>query len=536
MSDAATVAIHATPEQLTDDDRNLLISVVRRFERCGAAPLFTTATPDLWDRFIASIPQALRRIYACSACRKFVGRFGGLVTIDGDGIRHSAMWDDAPGIFSDAVRGLADHVERARITGVFLSKEVTWGTPVTGPWNHLAVTPPTAIVWTDRVKTAGQRVAELHEDYGILRRSLAEYPVEILRNAHNLLTTGQLYRSEKCIGVAEWLLSIHEQLDARKDRLRNEATAWLAVATAPPGFCHVRTTVISTLLDDIIAGHEFRAIKRSFDAKMTPTQYQRPQTAPTSGNIAQAEKIVEQLGIGPSLARRFARVEEVDALWRPIPIERKESSDRSVFGHLKPGGIGVPADQVEAPATMMTWTKFAATILPSANKIEFAVPRHGAFIAIVTAANLDAPPILRWDSEGQRNPFSWYLYASGSSASQWNLRGGAFCEIAAVTLLPSRWYGTAKHSHQGEGVILVLSGARDLNAERAGAALFPETLRSDLHAVHATIEAYSRSAKLSGVEEATACGFDLRSGNTWHVTLRVTTKYGRASYMLDRWD
>lgn len=34
---------------------------------------------------------------------------------------------------------------------------------------------------------------------------------------------------------------------------------------------------------------------------MNPLQYQRPQAAPSAGNVAQAERIVEKLGIANSL-------------------------------------------------------------------------------------------------------------------------------------------------------------------------------------------------------------------------------------------
>ena len=48
--------------------------------------------------------------------------------------------------------------------------------------------------------------------------------------------------------------------------------------------------------------------------------------------------------------------------------------------------------------------------------------------------------------------------------------------------------------HQGEGVILVIDRARD--SQNASLAIFPETLRSDLHAIRATVEAFSKAGKL----------------------------------------
>jgi hypothetical protein len=53
----------------------------------------------------------------------------------------------------------------------------------------------------------------------------------------------------------------------------------------------------------------------------------------------------------------------------------------------------------------MTWEKFARTMLPEALSIEAQVPAGPErFMALVTAANADAPPILQWDAEERRNP------------------------------------------------------------------------------------------------------------------------------------
>jgi len=535
---------HVTPDQLTADDRKLLACIRDRFASVvgpddgAGVPLFTTDTPDLWDTFLTMLSPDLRAIYTCNACRKFVERYGGLVSIDEAGFQRSVMWDDGPGAFRNAVRVLAERVEHARITGVFCTKDAQWGTPVTGEWQHFAVTPPKAMVWTSKTKAAHERAAELREEYGILRRSLAEYPAEIVRNAYNLLETGQLYRSEKCIGIAAWLLELHEKLAARKNRLQNEATAWFAVATAPPGFCHVRTTVISTLLDDIVARKPFTEISRAFSAKMHPTQYQRPQSDPASGNIQRAEELVASLGIASALHRRFARVEEIDAMWRTMPAAKDtRATQGGVFSHLKPRA-DQPHTPVEAPPTLMTWSKFASTVLTEAESIEVLVPRGArGFGAITTASDPTAPPILQWDREDRRNPFDFFMYVRGTLANRWNLIAGTFTRVTAITSLPERWFGNTQASHHAEGLFIVIEGCRDTEYT-SGGALFPESMRSELHEVRATIESYSRTAVIDGRDEASACGLVLAKSvkSSWDVVLRVTTKRGRASYKLDRWD
>ena len=426
-----TTTTHITPEQLTEDDRALLRVVGDRFAEIvgpDSGPgvvLFTTDTPDLWDVFLATIPAELRQVYTCNACRRFVERYGGLVAVTPEGIQRSVMWNKGPGVFEDAVAVLAERVEHARILGVFITKETRWGTPVTGPWNHFAVVPPASMVWRDRVKQAHERAAELRQEYGILRRSLAEYPIAVVRNAQQLLTTGQLYRSEKCIGVAEWFLRVHEAIAGSAGRLRQEAVTWLAAATAPAGYCHVRSTVISTLLDNIVAGKSFDEIKAQFDSVMAPSRYQRAQAAPTRSNVEQAEAVVAKLGLERSLLRRYARLEEVStaALWTPrdakeSTVEAAAKATTGVFAGVKTKDA-TPAEQVrtvEANATVMTWEKFSRTVLPNVIKLEAQVPTSpDRFAALVTAVDLEAPPILQWDREDARNPVSWY-YAAGIDA------------------------------------------------------------------------------------------------------------------------
>jgi hypothetical protein len=66
---------------------------------------------------------------------------------------------------------------------------------------------------------------------------------------------------------------------------------------------------------------------------------------------------------------------------------------------------------------------------------------------------------------------------------------------------------------------------------------YPQVLKAEYRPIRATIEAFSRNAKLQGVDEATGCGFDLRAGRDWQQRLRVTGRRGvRTVYLIDRWD
>lgn len=99
----------------------------------GGERLFMTDAEGLWSAYLDNLP-AERQTHTCHACRRFVETCGGLVCIGADGTTRAALWDpDAvPAFYRPAVAALRRAVERARVTGVFLSKQVTLGTPRTG--------------------------------------------------------------------------------------------------------------------------------------------------------------------------------------------------------------------------------------------------------------------------------------------------------------------------------------------------------------------------------------------------------------------
>jgi hypothetical protein len=266
-----------------------------------------------------------------------------------------------------------------------------------------------------------------------------------------------------------------------------------------------------------------------------PLLYQRPQAAPTMGNIRQAEKAVEQLRAAGSLARRFARLDEVQAIWRPQAGAMERAAGGGLFGHLRPKG-SLPAGGLTLPGVTMTWEKFQRVVLPTAEQIDFYVPTcRENYTAFCTAVNPDAPSILQWDLLEKRNPVSWYVWYGGSLPIQFGLMAAEWCPVTAITLQPSSWFG-AKCEHQGEAVVFLLEGARETRID-AGAAIFPETLKSEFHGIRATIEAYSRSAELSGREAGSACGIRLQKGASWpNALFRVRAGGNTAEYRLDRWD
>lgn len=536
MNDNKLCAVCTTDERDGDGYEALLDGIRRNFGKAvkdESTPMFTTEAPDLYSLFLDNIPADARQHYNCNACRHFVNRFGSLVTVNPDtGKQTAVMWGGrVPEFFRRAVKVMKEKVEGARITGVFVSDEKALGYAKTGVWTHMAVDMPPKLIYRGKVDTAGQKAAQKNEDHRLLLSCVRKYKVQDVESAVNLLRSGSLYQGEKILPMAEWFL---ETIRAAGGKKNSTNILWYRAATAPVGFCHIPASMVGTMLEDIAAGYESDEVKRRFDEKMHPLKYQRPKADPSEGNVRRAEEIVEKMGLEPSLERRFARLDEIKAIWKPA-AEKKQAATGGVFAGVPiKGKKNDRVNGVEAPEVAITFDKFRRTVLPGAQKIELLVGyKTENYAAIVTAVHEDAPPIIRWDFEDERNPFSWYLYNGGSYPGTWGLSSG-WNDVTAVVLQPNMW-SDRPNGYASTGAMFVLKGARD--TRNPTACLFPNILKGELHEVRATIEAYSNRNRMQGKEEASVCGLLIQNSSKWlDVKLRVTSDVGVAHYKIDRWD
>ncbi|MGY3188988.1 YfaP family protein [Lysinibacillus sp. TE18511] len=368
--------------------------------------LFKTNVQGLFDLYIDNLPVAARQHYTCSACRHFIERFGGLVTIDENGIMASAIWDEdmAPPFFKAAVLAMKAEVLNSKVMGVFISNSPVLGKPCTGKWNHLSVIVPEEMVNHSRLQTAGQVMAEKLEEFKMLSNALLDYTIETVEQAVVLLQSEALYRADRVLGIAEWFKTLHDKRNSIGNNNQKTNLVWLAVATAPAGFCHVRSSMIGTLLDDIASGMSVESVARRFAEKMNPANYMRSQAAPTQNAIVEAEKIVEKLGIANSLRRRYATFEEIPSfLWKNQTEPKVVEQKKGIFSNILPKGKA--SSKVSLPSSVMTWEKFQRTILPTAENMEVLIDNPSRFMAVVTASDEAAPNILQWN-----NTFSWYYH------------------------------------------------------------------------------------------------------------------------------
>jgi hypothetical protein len=504
-----------------------MADINKRFKKTvSGTTVFQTAASGLWRAFINSFDtEAAKQYHNCNCCRHFIERFGGLVVVDDNGAIKSAVWDlyVTPQHYKKAVENMLDIIEDSEITSPFLSKEGIIGSPMTGEWSHFYLKLPKDFISSDRLRTPFQITSEKVQDFNTIRCAMIEYRKEIVDQAVSLLEGDNLYRSEKVLGPAKFLQGL---LHLKNNKYKKNLI-WKAVAEAPKGFCHPRSSMIGTLLDDLNSGAAFEDVSRRFAAKMKPTLYQRPQAAPTEGNIKRGEDIIKKLGLETALQRRFARVDEIPFFWTPKAAHKNKTE--GVFGHLKPKHT--PENVLNIPRKNITWVKFKDTVLPLATGIEVFISYDKMnFTAITTAAVEDSQPIFQYENEKNRNSFSSYCWNGGSFPAQFGLDSG-WHKVEGIVNRPEFW-GKFQPGNFKDNPIFILANAHETKTS-AGNALFPETLRSDLHAIRSTIEAYSRLAKLSGEEES-ACGITI--GDSVRLNVRVTSPGQVAEYTIDRID
>ncbi len=492
-------------------------------------PLFTTdVDPDaLWAAFLHSLPPGEKQHYNCSCCRHFLKRFGALAAVSADGHLSSPIWacPGIPDLFREFADRTARDVSNARITGAFVTGDEVLGTPVTGPWHHFSLKMPAELVFArSPLATPGQHAAKLAHNFEVVERAVRTFGLKLLASALNIVKSEALDRTEKVEAGAHWLYDTAAEYRGAKNHRLRENLLWARIAVAPDGFCHPRASMLGTLLEDLEAGKSFEVCKRNFNEKMHPLKYQRPQAAPTEGNIDRAEKVFEALGLAPALRRRVATLEEVTASWRPTNSKPAGGGGEGVFDRLR-GPREDPHPGVVAKAGATRWQKFREKVLPDALEIYLKVPGgYSNFGAIVGPVNPEAPCLFRWG-----NPYSWYVYNGGSTASRWSLSHD-WVRVVAVCEGPSEWGSRAE---QPLWNMLILEGARE--TQSPGLALFPETLRPELREVRSVIERFSNTGMMENLKEGSACGLVL-SKEKAQALVRVRTALGETEYEIKEWD
>ncbi len=449
-------------------------AVQRRFNQMKESTVYRANIDKdrIWELYLASFPGGTNPIFRertehdCSCCRGFIKNAGDMVTIiDGE---ITTLWDIDAGGFQPVVDALAEYVKSCGIENVFLHGEPSIGHEKnfedTGTevltWNHLHVTLPPALHCS---KTdIGPRGSEYRALHDVVLRSLVEIDPSAIETVQDLISQNSLYRGAEKKNLVDAFAMMKTRFDEITNDAERDLFAWSQVIGPNAFVCRIRNDVIGTLLVDLSEGVELEKAVKSFEDKVSGTNYKRPTALVTPKMRDAAKQALQDLGLIAALDRRYARLEDVNVssvLFADRDAKKRMSGD--VFDTIPTKGHDTKNfDKVEE----ITIDKFIADVLPTAKSLEVMVEnRHaGNFVSLIAPEDLTAKPLFKW-----ANPFSWTY--SGDVADSikervksagGNVTGDVCCRLAwsntddldfHMTEPGGHIYYGSKHSHRSGG-------------------------------------------------------------------------------------
>ena len=492
------------------------------------------STEKLHRLFLDNIPSSARQYYNCNTCLGFINRFGNLVYLNDDGSLHSLLWDipeESMGVFKDSILAMKNAVENGNIRCVFSFNEksnfmkreneyIVLGIRETGEWTHFYggigpnINVPSLI-----------REDEFRDKVNVSRETLNAWKSSTIMTVIGICEGNSIRNSTKVKDQCESLLKIQKEYQITTSRNARLDILWKFHDL----LYHLKGSSIGSLLTDIDNGVEIGYAADRYNAKVDPLFYKRSQSLPSNATIKEAEKIIAELGAENSLKRRFALLSDIPKfLWKPSDkkSEDKPSYREGIFSKVKSKNDAMNefTPVVNDGGTISIHTFITKTI-KDANKIEILTPSHGNYCAHVTAVDMDAPCIIKYDSKEQRNPITQYVYQGGSDCRGWNVHGRTYVECAGIANYPKDMYKDGISDH---AITFYLVDAYDSNNNNL--ALFSDDLIDELYPVRKVIEAYSGSEALEVPEGQKACGLSVVIGSQQRITAKVYTEYSTTVY------
>ena len=252
----------------------------------------------------------------------------------------------------------------------------------------------------------------------------------------------------------------------------------------------------------------------SWNQLTNPVQCLRPTVAPSAGDVAVAERLIESLGLSKEdMLREYLRPRAIpeavhlylDHQHDPLPMPKE-----GVFGHIFPKNALKKQPERDCvsriisnwdPPTTMSFTTFARKVLPTPKKVEYHLPSQEDLYFLITGLP-DTKPLMQWHGDAIR--VSWYTKSLKRYVKDVGLSPG-WTPVPYIIPFPHLWDAPAatnfplsedpaafkySHSKQGFRYLVGLEGIKETHS--TSLCLFPTFLKSDFGGVRSTIESYSR--------------------------------------------
>jgi len=378
-------------------------------------PIFQAAVDkdQLWELYLSSFPEGTNPIYRertehdCSCCRSFVKNAGTMVQIvDG---KLESIWDLDAGEYQGVANVLSAYLKASSIENIFLHYEGSIGTDKNREldgttnsvkeWEHFFVTLPTPLY--ANAKNIPTIKGECLEAFEMCSRALGDYTLDALETVRDLISQNSLYRGAEKKNLVNTFFNMKLQFDKIETEQSKSFFVWNQVLGPNKWACRIRGDVIGTLIGDISEGKDLEAAVKSFEDKVSGTNYKRPTALITPKMKEKAKEALQELGLMSALDRRFANLDDIsisNLLFANRDTRKKLVGD--VFDDLPTKKSTYKFDHVEE----VPIETFIKEILPTAKALDlFVDTKHrNNFVSLITADDASAKLLFKWN-----NPFSW---------------------------------------------------------------------------------------------------------------------------------
>lgn len=381
---------------------NIKSAVQRRFSELSKSDLYAVKVDkdELFNAYIASLPEEERASHICNCCRSFLNQYGNIVSIKDDKI--STMWDfETAAPYAAVPKALGDIVRSKAIAHNFLSTFEKLGTDFNHQrlengevirWDHFFIALPKAMVHRSSASIESVQ-GSMRTTKEVFQRSLETITTEAVDTVLDLISQNILYRGKEFEAMLKTFSKLKKKYDSI-DEQKKDVFAWNNFKEGG----RVRNTAIGTLLINLSEGMALENAVRAFETMVAPANYKRPTALVTEKMVQQAQDKIAELGLQHSLHRRHATKEDIP-LSNLLFVNRIDQA-ASVFDQMK---AEVPVNPKSFnKAKEVSLDEFIANILPTATSVDLLLENNSSFMSLIAPSDVDAPNMFPWD-----NKISW---------------------------------------------------------------------------------------------------------------------------------
>ncbi len=388
-------------------------AVQKQFDNIIQYNLFKTnvSKDELWDTYLESFPEGSNPMFRertehnCQCCRQFIRACGNVVAIIDNKL--ISIWDiNIDGVNQIVTNEMSKLVKSKEVIDKFIHYEKNLGTDFnhqlldesTIKWDHFYYKLP--IHFIKKNDLIGDELSKSRSSKDVFKRGLVEISISAIETVLELIEQNSIYRGKENKSVIKLFLKHKKEFDQIKLDSEKDNYVWSA-SIKIGGASRLRNSAIGTLLVDISEGKELDASVKSYEIKVDPTNYKRPNSIITKSMVDNAQKKIIELGIESSLYRRHANINDI-TINNILFADRSTKKEMNVFDVMKK----------EAPVKVGKFNKveevnistFIEDILPKADTIE--IQLHNKHInnlmSLIAPVNQNVKPIFKWG-----NNFSW---------------------------------------------------------------------------------------------------------------------------------